>query len=125
MKALIAIIIILFICLLIGKLLIWWVTRDFVKKQASCKKLSLKDFNQASQSEKITLFTEWCHRKGVDIHESKTEVQLFDYVTDFKLPTLSDWKVIHGYPGNQTVSRRVYNNWLKFIGAIDNVRNLS
>lgn len=119
MKPLIAIIIILFVCMVIGRLLIWWITKDFVNRSGTYKKLSLKDFNQASQSEKNTLFTEWCTRKGFDSHEPKTEVQLFDYVTDFKLPTLYDWRVIHRYPVNQTVSQKVYNAWLKFIGATD------
>lgn len=121
----IIIIIILFTCLIIGRVLIWWVTTDFVIRQAPCKKLSLEDFNQASQSEKNRLFTEWCDRKGFDSHEPKTDAQLFDYVTDFKLPTLFDWKVIHRCPANQTVSKKVYNDWLKFIGAADsNERNL-
>lgn len=120
MKLLIAIIIILFLCLLIGRLLIWWVTRGFVNRPAPGKKLSLKDFNQASQSEKDRLFAEWCNRRGYDIHAPKTESQLFDYVTDFKLPTLFDWKVIHRYPGNKTVSKKVYSDWLKFIGAFSN-----
>lgn len=125
MKPLIAIFSILFICVLIGRLLIWWVTKSFVTSPGSCQKLSLKDFNHASQSEKNTLFNEWCKRKGFDGHEHKTEAQLFDYVTDFKLPTLYDWKVIHRYPANQTVSKKVYKDWLKFIGAADrNERNL-
>jgi hypothetical protein len=117
MEPLVKIIFIFFCCLLIGRFLIWWITKRFTNRGCTAKKLSLKDFNQVSLSEKNRLFIEWCKRKDFDPAEPKTETQLFDYVTDFKLPTLYDWKLIHKYPANHTVNKRVYNNWLKFIGA--------
>jgi hypothetical protein len=101
--------------------LIWWITTGFVNRQTPRKKLSLEDFNKVSQSEKNRPFTEWCARKRFDSHEPKTDSQLFDYVTDFKLPTLYDWKEIHRCPANHKVSKKVYNDWLKFIGATNSI----
>jgi hypothetical protein len=117
MKLFVVIVIILCTCLVLGRLLIRRITRGFNDRSGPYKKLSLKDFNQATTHQKIRLFNEWCKRKGFQPQEIKTEMQLFDYVTDYKLPTLYDWKEIHGLQATQQVGDKVYNDWLNYIGA--------
>lgn len=87
------------------------------KKKPAKKPPSLADYNPAPQAEKDQLFIEWCRRKGISRNRRRTENQLFDYVTDFKLPTIEDWKELHGYQRSQWVDRKIYTDWLKFVGA--------
>ena len=104
------------VCIAVGKFIIWQITRDFCDYSKG-RKLSIGDFNSATQEEKNRLFTEWCQRKGVSTSRPLTDVQLFDFVTDYRLPTLDDWKLIHGHSANQEVNKKVYDDWLRFIGV--------
>jgi hypothetical protein len=121
MKIFMVVVIILGICIVVGRLLIWRITRDFCDYPRR-KKLSILDFNTATQEEKNQLFNDWCQRNGMSNTAPLTDVQLFDFVTDFRLPTLDDWKLIHGCAANQEVNKKVYDDWLRFIGVKSEAR---
>lgn len=116
MKIFIILAVIFGICMVVGRFIIWQITRDFCDYPRR-RKLSIRDFNPATQEEKNRLFIEWCQRKGVSTLGPLTDVLLFDFVTDYRLPTLDDWKLIHGHAANQEVNKKVYDDWLRFIGA--------
>ena len=107
--------------MVVGRFLVWQITRDFCGYSRR-RKLSTRDFNPATQEEKSRLFSEWCERKGVSTLGPLTDVQLFDFVTDHRLPTLDDWKLIHGYAANREVNKKVYDDWLRFIGVSSQTR---
>jgi len=115
-KIFIILVVIFGVCIAVGRFLIWHITRDFCDYPRR-RKLSTRDFNSATQEEKNRLFSEWCQRKGLSKRGPLTDVQLFDFVTDYRLPTLDDWKLIHAHAPNQEVNKKVYDEWLQFIGV--------
>lgn len=86
----------------------------FKPRKKTPKPRVLREYTQEQREQ---LYLIWCGLNNLSINRRRSEASLRNYVLSNDLPTLEEFKEANGYNRLEWVPRKVYTDWIKYIGA--------